>query len=100
MDSMSLTTLDRGKTTFDAAALDALLAQLRGTVLREGDDAYDDARSIWNAMIDRRPGLIVRCAGAADVIAAVNFARENRLLVAVRGGGHNIAGSAVCDGGL
>lgn len=77
MNSMSLTTLERGKTTVDAAALDALSAQLRGTVLREGDAAYDEARSIWNAMIDRRPGLIVRCAGAADVIAAVNFAREN-----------------------
>ena len=100
MNSMSLTTLERGKTTIDAAALEALSAQLRGTVLREGDAAYDDARSIWNAMIDRRPGLIVRCVGAADVIAAVNFARENRLLVSVRGGGHNIAGSAVCDGGL
>ncbi|RUU30000.1 FAD-binding oxidoreductase, partial [Mesorhizobium sp. M6A.T.Ca.TU.002.02.2.1] len=100
MNSMSLTTLERGKTTVEAAALEALSAQLRGTVLREGDAAYDDARSIWNAMIDRRPGLIVRCAGAADVIASVNFARENRLLVAVRGGGHNIAGSAVCDGGL
>ncbi|TJW34341.1 MAG: FAD-binding oxidoreductase, partial [Mesorhizobium sp.] len=89
MDSMSLTTLERGKTTVDAAALEALSVQLRGTVLREGDPAYDEARSIWNAMIDRRPGLIVRCAGAADVIAAVNFAREN-----------SIAGSAVCDGGL
>lgn len=100
MDSMSLTTLDRGKTTVDAAALEALSVQLRGTVLRDGDAAYDEARSVWNAMIDRRPGLIVRCAGAADVIAAVNFARENSLLVAVRGGGHNIAGSAVCDGGL
>src|SRR5690606_22098565 len=54
----------------------------------------------WNAMIDKRPGLIVRCAGAADVINAVRFARDNGVLVAVRGGGHNIAGSAVCAGGL
>jgi FAD/FMN-containing dehydrogenase len=100
MYGMNLATLEGGKTTIGAAALEVLSAQLRGTVLKEGDPAYDDARSIWNAMIDRRPGLIVRCAGAADVIAAVNFARENRLLVAVRGGGHNIAGSAVCDGGL
>src|SRR5690606_13486529 len=59
-----------------------------------------EARTIWNGMIDRRPGLIVRCAGAADVVSAVWFARDNDLLVAVRGGGHNIAGNAVCDGGL
>ncbi|TGQ31250.1 FAD-binding oxidoreductase [Mesorhizobium sp. M00.F.Ca.ET.216.01.1.1] len=100
MNSMSLTTLELGTITVDGAAIEALSAQLRGTVLTEGDAAYDEARSIWNAMIDRRPGLIVRCTGASDVIDAVNFARENRLLVAVRGGGHNIAGSAVCDGGL
>ena len=100
MNSMSLTTLEGGETTVDGAALEALAAQLRGTVLRQGDAAYDEARTVWNAMIDRRPGLIVRCAGASDVITAVNLARENRLLVSVRGGGHNIAGTAVCDGGI
>ncbi|RWD26125.1 MAG: FAD-binding oxidoreductase, partial [Mesorhizobium sp.] len=100
MNAMSFTTLEGGKTTLDAAALDALSARIRGTVLREGDAAYDDMRSIWNSMIDRRPALIVCCVGASDVVTAVNFARENKLLVSVRGGGHNIAGSAVCDGGL
>ncbi|MGP2490879.1 FAD-binding oxidoreductase [Mesorhizobium sp. PUT5] len=100
MNDLALTTIDLGKTTIDAEALAALAARLRGAVLRKGDDAYDQARTVWNAMIDRRPGLIIRCAGAADVREAVRFARDNRLLVAVRGGGHNIAGSAVCDGGL
>ncbi len=100
MNTMSLTTLDRGKTTVGAAAIDALSAQLRGTLLQPGDAAYNEARTIWNATVDRRPGLIVCCVGASDVIRAVNFARENSLLVSVRGGGHNIAGSAVCDGGL
>ncbi|TIT41408.1 MAG: FAD-dependent oxidoreductase, partial [Mesorhizobium sp.] len=100
MNAMSFTTLDGAKATVDAAALEALSARIRGTVLRDGDDAYEDARGIWNSMIDRRPALIVCCVGASDVVAAVNFARENKLLVSVRGGGHNIAGSAVCDGGL
>ncbi|RWK26469.1 FAD-binding oxidoreductase [Mesorhizobium sp.] len=100
MNAMSFTTLERGKTTVDAAALETLSAQIRGTVLREGDAAYDGVRGIWNAMIDRWPALIVCCVGASDVVTAVNFARENKLLVSVRGGGHNIAGSAVCDGGL
>jgi FAD/FMN-containing dehydrogenase len=75
-------------------------AGLRGELLRPGDEGYDPARRVWNAMIDRRPALIVRCAGVADVRRAVDFAHEHRLLVAVRGGGHNVAGSAVCDGGL
>ncbi|RUU19035.1 FAD-binding oxidoreductase [Mesorhizobium sp. M7A.T.Ca.TU.009.01.3.2] len=100
MNTMSLTTLERGKTAIDAAALEAFSAQLRGKMLSEGDAAYDEARTVWNATVDRLPGLIVCCVGASDVISAVNFARENRLLVSVRGGGHNIAGSAVCDGGL
>jgi FAD/FMN-containing dehydrogenase len=65
-----------------------------------GEDGYDAARSIWNAMIDRRPALVVRCLGTADVINAVTLARNENLLLAVRSGGHNIAGNAVCDGGL
>jgi len=72
----------------------------QGPVIRPADADYDSARRIWNASIDRRPGMIVRCTGLADVIAAVNFAREQRLLVAVRGGGHNVGGRALCDGGL
>ena len=84
----------------EASALSAFQASLRGKLLRPGDAAYDKARTIHNGMIDRHPGLIVQCAGVADVINAVNFARANHLLVSVRGGGHNVAGFAVCDGGL
>ncbi len=75
-------------------------AGLSGTLLQASDSAYDEARSVWNGMIDRRPSLIARCRGVADVIAAVGFARTHGLRVAVRGGGHNVAGYAVCDGGL
>jgi FAD/FMN-containing dehydrogenase len=84
----------------DKQRLEALRAALRGSLLLPGDAGYDVARTLWNAMIDRRPAAIVRAAGAADVMQAVNFARDNQLLLAVRGGGHNIAGKAVCDGGL
>ena len=75
-------------------------AGLRGQLLRPGDDTYDEARKLWNGMFDRRPALIARCAGTADVISAVNFARDRRLLTAVRGGGHSFPGHSVCDGGL
>jgi FAD/FMN-containing dehydrogenase len=75
-------------------------ANLRGPLLRQGDAGYDTARQVWNGMIDRRPALIARCAGVADVIAAVRFSRENGVLVSVKGGGHNITGNAVCEGGL
>jgi FAD/FMN-containing dehydrogenase len=75
-------------------------AGLRGALLQPGDDGYEAARRVWNGAIDRRPALIARCTGAADVIRAVNFARSNDLLVSVRGGGHNVTGNAVCDGGL
>ncbi|WP_245272895.1 FAD-binding oxidoreductase [Microvirga lotononidis] len=81
-------------------ALLALKGGLRGPALVKDEDGYDMARSIWNGMVDRSPGLIIRCHGAADVMHAVDFAREHDLVVAVRGGGHNIAGNAVCEGGL
>jgi FAD/FMN-containing dehydrogenase len=86
--------------TVDQEALEAFVAGVRGEALRPGDDAYDEARAIWNGLIDRRPALIVRCTGAADVVDAVNFAREHNLLLSVKGGGHNVAGNAVNDGGL
>jgi len=82
------------------SAVAALRAALRGAALLPDDPGYDAARSIWNGMIDRRPSLIVQAAGAADVMQTVNVARDHHAMLAVRGGGHNIAGSAVCDGGI
>lgn len=78
----------------------ALQARLQGELLRPGDGGYDAARMVFNAMIDRRPALIARCAVAADVVAGVQFAREQGIPLSVRGGGHNVAGTAVCEGGL
>ena len=80
--------------------IESFRAQLRGELLTPASPGYDEARTIWNAMIDRKPALISRCAGVADVMNSVNFARDNDLLLAVHGGGHNIGGKAVCDGGL
>ncbi len=88
------------QTTLDPEALQAFVAGVRGLVLQPGDDGYDEGRAIWNGLIDRRPALIVRCTGAADVVDAVNFAREHDLTLSIRGGGHNVAGNAVNDGGV
>jgi len=74
--------------------------RLQGELIRPGDAAYDEARAVWNGMIDRYPAMIARCANVADVVASVNFARQNNLVLAVRGGGHNAAGHATCDDGL
>ena len=84
----------------DSEALQAFTMTVRGRVLQPGDAGYDDARVIWNGLIDRRPALIVQPTGAADVVDAVNFAREHGLTLSIRGGGHNVTGNAVNDGGL
>jgi len=84
----------------DPRLAEELKGRLRGAVLRAGDPGYDDCRSLWNAQIDRRPGLVARCLGVADVVAGVSFAHEHGLALSIKGGGHNIAGLAVCDGGL
>jgi FAD/FMN-containing dehydrogenase len=84
----------------DEPAIQAFRERLRGALVRAGDAEYDAARRVWNGLIDRRPALIARCTGVADTIEAVNFAREHDLLLAVRGGGHNVAGLGVCEGGL
>jgi FAD/FMN-containing dehydrogenase len=82
------------------AVVQALRGQVQGPVLVPGDPEFDEARSVWNAMIDRRPAAIVRCLGVTDVVACVNAARTSGIPLTVKGGGHNIAGLAVCDGGL
>jgi FAD/FMN-containing dehydrogenase len=88
------------RTSLEETAVQQLEAQLRGELLRPASPGYDEARTVFNAMIDHRPALIARCGGVADVIAAVAFARANGLLASVRAGGHNVTGNAICDGGL
>src|SRR5262249_31202693 len=100
MTDLTVQTLDASTKRIAPDTVAALRGNMRGTVALPGEDGYDAARTIWNAMVDRRPGLVVRCLGAADVINSVKLARDEKLLVAVRSGGHNIAGNAVCDGGL
>src|SRR3989304_4245426 len=81
-------------------AIQELRANFRGDLIRPHDEGYEAARSVWNGVIDKRPALIARCAGVADVMTAVRFAQGHGLPVAVRGGGHNVAGSAMSDGGI
>jgi FAD/FMN-containing dehydrogenase len=81
-------------------AIQDLKKNFRGELLIPSDAGYDKARRVWNGMIDKRPALIARCTGANDVAACLNFAREQEVLISVRGGGHNYAGKAVCDDGL
>lgn len=85
---------------FNESDIQEFKARLRGELIQRGDPRYEGSRKVFNGMIDKRPSLIARCAGVADVIAAINFARETHLLAAIRGGGHGVAGNAVCDDGL
>ena len=100
MVDLQVITNTGANTVLTEALVEEFQTSLRGPLLQPGDAGYDDARIVWNGMIDRRPALIARCAGVADVIQAVNFARDNHLLVSVRGGGHNITKYAVNDGGI
>jgi len=100
MHALPYLTLDRDVRQLPSSAAASLAAQISGGVLTAADAAYDDARKVWNATIDRRPALIARCFVANDVQAAVRFAAAHRMLLSVRGGGHHIAGNAVAEGGL
>lgn len=95
-----LKTLNDKSVEIDDAAMDTFRAGFAGRLIDERDPGYDEARQVWNALIDKRPGLIASCAGQADVVSAIRFARAHNLLVSVRGGGHNVSGSAICDDGL
>ncbi|QIN81942.1 FAD-binding protein [Rubrobacter tropicus] len=100
MAEMRVVTLTGADASIEDSLVERFGAGLRGEAIQPTDAAYEEARRIWSGLIDRRPALIVRCAGVGDVVDSVDFAREHDLLVAVRGGGHNVAGNAVCDGGL
>jgi FAD/FMN-containing dehydrogenase len=100
MSDRRVKTLNGGEATLGAGVVEAFASGLSGRVLTPGAEDYDDVRAIWNAMIDKRPGLIAQCASSADVVRAVELANAHDLLVAVRGAGHNIAGNSLCDGGL
>lgn len=98
MSELKINKLNGGIAVITPEALTALRAALGGQVLLPGEPGYDQSRTVWNATVDKRPGLVARCAGTSDVIQAMRFARQHELLVAVRSGGHNIAGKAVADG--
>ena len=100
MTAITLRTLTDETTEASAARIEALRSTLHGGLALPGDHAYDEARTIWNAVVDRRPSLVIRAADASDVSQSVNLAREHGAVLSVRGGGHQIAGYAVNDGGI
>jgi FAD/FMN-containing dehydrogenase len=100
MATVNMRRIDGESMMLEGSVIESLKADLRGSLFFPGEDGYEKARTVWNAMIDRRPALVVHCAGVKDIKHAVDFTRIHGLLTSIKGGGHNIAGSAVCDGGL
>jgi FAD/FMN-containing dehydrogenase len=100
MTDLDIARKDGGKRTISKATFDDLASKVKGDLLRPGDDGYERRRRVWNGLVDRRPALIVGCTSTDDVVAAVKFAKSNDLLVSVRSGGHNIFGTAICEGGV
>jgi len=100
METIEALTIEDKTINLDREKLDELESQLRGDLITSQSEIYDEARAVWNGLIDKTPSLVVRCMNTGDVVDTVNFARENNLLVAVRSGGHNVAGNAVCDEGI
>ena len=100
MEALHIQTNTLQQATLDEDAIERLDQSLTGELIRPTDEMYDEARKVWNGLIDKHPALIARCANAEDVVTAVNFAREHDVLLSVRSGGHNVAGRALCDDGL
>lgn len=100
MASLNIASFTGTDTLLEPSVIERFGNRLRGRLVLPGDDDYEPARRVWNGMVDKKPAIIARCAATIDVVEAVNFARDHGLLVSVRGGGHNIAGNALCEGGL
>ena len=100
MVDLKVATLDGAEAMLSESVIEEFRVSFGGPLIQPGDEAYEQARNVWNANIDKRPALIAQCIGVADVIDAVNFARENNLLLALRGGAHSAAGYGTCDGGI
>jgi len=100
MHDLSLASRSGGATRVEGTRLESFRGAVRGETLAPGEAGYEEARAVWNGMVDRRPALVVRCSGVADVLLGIELARERDLVVSVRGAGHHIAGRSVCDGGL
>ncbi|RLC00810.1 MAG: hypothetical protein DRH90_17585 [Deltaproteobacteria bacterium] len=100
MNSTNTKNTDSSKKKIEQGKVKEFETNFRGSVLPAGNHGYDQACKIWNAMFDKKPAIIAKCVGTSDVIKAVNFARDNDLEISVKGGGHNSAGTAVCDDGM
>jgi FAD/FMN-containing dehydrogenase len=97
---MKVKSMDGGEIDLKQDIVDNLKLRLKGQVLISGDVGFEESRTVWNGMIDKKPAIVVRCLGTADIIACVQFVREHNLLLCIKGGGHNIAGFATAEGAV